>query len=117
MFIDDDGDLSYRSRRRRKRWRDGEESSKSESLVSEQLHLVGIEIGTEDEIENIGHALVHRPHPIAPHHVHGRGHAAGNLVAVHHLGAVHILTRYGQKAETVQEDHIPGTIGLIFKIL
>lgn len=85
--------------------------------MSEQLHLVEIEIGTEGGIETIGHALVHRLHPIAPHHVHGQGHAAGNLLAVHHLEAVHILIRYDQRAETVQEDHIPGMIGLILEFL
>jgi hypothetical protein len=117
VLVDENGDLSFRSRRRRRRWRDGEESLKSESLVSEQLLLVEIGIETEGGIETIGHALVRRPHPIAHHHVHGRGRAAGTLVAVHHLKAVHFLIRYGQKAETVQEDHIPGTMGLIFELV
>jgi hypothetical protein len=112
VFVDDNDDLSCRSRRRRKRWRDGEESSKSESLVRERLHLVEIEIGTEGGTGIIGHALVHRPHPIVPHHVHGRDHGAENLVAAHHQKAVHILIRYDQRAETVQEDHIRGTTGL-----
>jgi hypothetical protein len=111
VFVDDGDDLSCRSRRRRRRWRDGEESSRSESLVIEQLHLVETEIGIEGETgtETIGRALAHHPHPIVPHHVHGRGHEAENSVAAHHQKAVHIQIRYVPREETVPEDHIPGT--------
>jgi hypothetical protein len=80
VFVDVGDDLSCRSRRRRRRWRDDEESLRSESLVSEQPHLVETEIGTEDETGTgtIGHALARHPHPIVPRHVHGQGHGAEN---------------------------------------
>jgi hypothetical protein len=108
VFVDDGGDLSCRSRRRRRRWRDGEESLKSESLVKEQLHLVEIEIGTEGGTGTIGHALAHHPLPIVPHHVHGQGHGAGNSVVAHHQKAAHIQIKYVPRAEIVPEGHIPG---------
>jgi len=88
--------------------RDGAESLRNESLVSEQLHLVETEIETGDGIETIGLALVRRPHPIVPRHIHGQGHEAENLVAAHHQEAVRIQIKYDRRAETVVDGHIPG---------
>jgi len=86
--------------------------------VSELLYLVETEIETEGETGTgtgtIGHALAHRPHPIVPHHVHGRGHGAENSVAAHHQEAVHIQIRYVARAGTGPEDHIPGTNKLFY---
>ena len=76
--------------------------------MSEQLHLVETEIETEGGIGTIGLALVRRPHPIVPHHIHGQGHEAENLVAAHHQEAVHIQIKYDQRAEIVVDGHIPG---------
>jgi hypothetical protein len=117
VFVDEDGDLSFRNKRRRKRWRDGEESSKSGSLVSERLLLVETGIETEGGIETTGHVLVRPPHPIVPRRVRGQDHEPGNLVAVSPQKAVHFLIRYDQRAETAQEDHIPGTSGLILELM
>lgn len=108
MFVDGSGDLSCRSKRKRRRWRDGAESLRNESLAREQLHLVETEIGTGGGIGTIELALVRHPHPIVPHHIHGQGHAAENLVAAHHQEAVRIQIRYDQRAETVLGGHIPG---------
>lgn len=109
MFIDDSDDLSCRSKRKRRRWRDGAESLRNESLVSEQLHLVVTEIGTEGETGTTGLALVRHPHPVVLHHARDQGHEAENLVAAHHQEAVHIQIKYDRRAETVLDGHIPGS--------
>jgi len=108
VFVDGSDDLSCRSKRKRRKWRDGAESLRNESLVSEQLHLVETEIETEGGIETIGLALARRPHPIVPRHIHGQGHEAENLVAARHQEAVRIQIKYDRRAETVVDDHIPG---------
>jgi len=108
VFVDGSDDLSCRSKRKRRKWRDGAESSRNESLVSEQPHLVETEIETGGGIETIGHALVHRPHPIVPRHIHDQGHEAENLVAARHQEAVRIQIKYDRRAETVVDGHIPG---------
>ena len=108
MFVDGSDDLSCRSKRKRRKWRDGAESLRNESLVSEQLHLVETEIGTEGGIGTIGLALVRHQHPIVLHHIHGPGHGAENLVAANHREAVHIQIKYDRREETVLGGRIPG---------
>lgn len=108
MFVDGSDDLSCRSKRKRRKWRDGAESLRNENLVSEQLHLVETEIETEGGIETIGLALARRPHPIVPRHIHGQGHEAENLVAARHQEAVLIQIKYDRRAGTVVDGHIPG---------
>lgn len=116
MSVDEHGDLSCRNKRKRRKWRDGEESSKSGSLASGRLRPAEIGIGTEGGTETTGHVLVRRPRPIARRRVRGRGRAAGNSVAVSPQRAVRFLIRYGQRAETAREDHIPGTSGFILSL-
>jgi len=108
VFVDGSDDLSCRSKRKRRKWRDGAESLRNGSLASEQQHLVGTEIETEGGIETIGLALVRRPHPIVPRHIHDQDQEAENLVAARRQEAVRIQIKYDRRAETVVDGHIPG---------